>query len=135
MAKSYSEELGEWVRQRQSVSRQHRNLVAFLALKPDVAQALDDGWPVKTVWTHLREKKCLEFSYDTFLAYVRRHLRGQTGKRTPSPQLRPVPPRQVFPPARERAGRAVNTDRPAAPSPHALPGFTFNPIPNIEELF
>ncbi|MDD2739953.1 MAG: TraK family protein [Methylomonas lenta] len=81
MSKRYSDQLGEWVKQKQSRKRD-KNLVAFLAIKADVQEALNEGYAAKTIWAHMLEKKRIEFGYDTFLNYtnrqIRRHLSSAT---------------------------------------------------------
>ncbi|MDO9013673.1 MAG: TraK family protein, partial [Polynucleobacter sp.] len=49
MAKTYPEQLGEWVKRRESTQRD-KNLVAFLAVRDDVKAAVEAGYSVKTVW-------------------------------------------------------------------------------------
>ena len=134
MAKSYSQQLAEWVKQRPS-TRRDKNVVAFLAVRDDVKEALDEGYAVKTVWAHMYESKRIEFGYDTFLNYVNRHLR-------PPEQQPAIAPNQVAgmpasvpkadPP--KPAAKQPAAPRPAAPAPGQPAGFTFNPAPNKEEL-
>lgn len=126
MAKSYSEQLAEWVKQRPQRARRDQNLVAFLAVKGDVTEAVEQGWAAKTIWAHMREQKRVPFSYDTFLNYIRKYVRlpeEQSPPRTEAP-LRPlgVPPR----PQSVRA--------PPSPTHDQQAGFTFNAAPNKEEL-
>jgi hypothetical protein len=125
MAKSYSEQLAEWVKQRPQRARRDKNLVAFLAVKDDVAEAMDQGWPAKTIWAHMREQARLAFSYDTFLNYLKRYLRQPVDR---LPTATPAP-RPIRGPPGPGSGRE--------PPPHAhdpLAGFTFNAAPNKEEL-
>lgn len=134
MAKSYSQQLAAWVQQRPS-TRRDKNVVAFLAVRDDVKEALDEGYAVKTVWAHMYESKRIEFGYDTFLNYVNRHLRP--------PELQPViaadqvagvsaPVAKADPP--QALVKMPPPPRPAAPAPGQPAGFTFNAAPNKEEL-
>jgi hypothetical protein len=137
MAKSYSEQLAEWVKQRTESARHDRNLVAFLSVRDDVREALDQGWPVKTIWAHMVEQKRIGFGYDTFLIYVKRHVRpaAEPGvkRRTEGSRAPPVAP--ANPPAPGSAkGRAPRALVQAQPDQDQLPGFTFNAAPNREEL-
>jgi hypothetical protein len=139
MAKSYNEQLAEWVRQRTQSARHDRNRVAFLGVKEDVREALDQGWPVKTIWAHMTEQKRIGFGYDTFLVYVRRHLRPAAEQvpaaapRTRGPRAPPLIPVNPHPPgpAESQTPRAPVQ---ALPVQDQLPGFTFNAAPNREEL-
>ena len=57
MPKSYPEELAEWVKKREATRpRQDKNVVAFLALKSDVQDAIAAGYSLLTIWEHLHEK-------------------------------------------------------------------------------
>jgi hypothetical protein len=136
MAKSYNEELAEWVRQRARSARHEKNRVAFLGVKEDVKDALEQGWPVKTIWTHMVEQKRIAFSYDAFLVYVKRHVRPAEPafvRRTQGPRTPLVTPAGRLP------ASSIDSRTPQAPV-HALPiqdqlsGFTFNAAPNREEL-
>ena len=138
MAKRYSEELAEWVRQRALVTLRDRNVVAFLALKGDVRDALHNGFAVKTIWAHLHEEKRVAFGYDTFLNYVNKYVRGAGGQVDRSPVGRAG--------SCDRRGAAEGTKKGGAlplrtPPQHdahkpaaALGGFRFNAAPNVEEL-
>lgn len=53
-------------------SRRAKNRATFLALRVDVKQALDDGWPVKSIWETLNEEGKIDFSYQSFRVYVNR---------------------------------------------------------------
>src|SRR5574340_1840461 len=64
MAKSYTEELADWVSQRTTPRpRQDKNVVAFLAVKGDVKAALDAGYSMKTIWAHLHATGRIEYRY------------------------------------------------------------------------
>ncbi len=114
MSTGYSEHLAEWVKQKQSC-RRDKNLVAFLAAQTDILDALAAGYAAKTIWMHLVECKRIEFGYDTFLSYTKRQLRKQvqadlrkTEKQTPKHKPTTETKRQA--------------------------GFSFNSVPNKEEL-
>ena len=56
MAKSYTEELADWVKKREdSRPRQDKNMVAFLAVRADVKAAVEAGYAFKTIWEHMHE--------------------------------------------------------------------------------
>jgi hypothetical protein len=128
MAKSYSKQLGEWVKVRET-PRRDRNLVAFLAVRGDVQAALDEGFTLKTVWTNLHETGRIRCNYQTFLNYVNKHLRAIPEGRTEELQTRH---RQKNAPA----AASPSLKKPGAQfeSQDGAAGFTFNPVPNKEEL-
>jgi Family of unknown function (DUF5338) len=64
------------------VSRNNKNRAAFLALKSDIQQAMEDGWPVKTIWETLQEEGKIPFSYQAFRGYVNRLILGTTNTST-----------------------------------------------------
>ena len=117
MTKRYLDELGQWVKSREaSRARSDQSRVAFLAVRAEVQAAMAAGYAVKTIWAHLRETGRIACRYETFLNYVRRHIK------------------EAPPPADE--GRAEKP-HPAAPKPAASPGvegFTFDATPKQEEL-
>ncbi|MFL6631643.1 MAG: TraK family protein [Massilia sp.] len=132
MAKSYNEQLAEWIRQRAQSARHERNRVAFLSVKDDVREAIEQGWPVKTIWAHMVEQKRIEFGYDTFLVYVKRLVRPAAepavARKSKVPRRPPLTPVSPLP-----AGSAESRT-PSASVQDQLPGFTFNVAPNREEL-
>lgn len=120
MAKSYSEQLEDWVEQRAS-SRRDRNLVKFLAVRDDVKFALDAGYAVSTIWGNMRETGRIDFAYDTFLKYVNRNMRSAARARPGSESYR------------KRGSQGEDrTPKPASPQP--VPGFTFDPSVKKEDL-
>ncbi|MFS2024881.1 TraK family protein [Massilia sp. CT11-137] len=137
MAKSYNEELAEWVRQRARSARHEKNRVAFLSVKEDVREALEQGWPVKTIWTHMVEQKRIGFSYDAFLVYVKRHVRSAAepavARTFQAPRASPVTP-AGGPPASSIESRTPQAPVHAQPVQDQLTGFTFHAAPNREEL-
>ncbi|MEX3547654.1 MAG: TraK family protein [Burkholderia sp.] len=131
MAKSYPEQLGEWVKRRESTKRD-KNLVAFLAVRDDVKAAVEAGYAVKTVWTNMHEAGRVQFGYDTFLNYVNRLIRrpqvDKAAKLTDASSTATATDTSSKPkPAEKKA--AAKTPKPAAPS-----GFTFNPSPDKKDL-
>ena len=137
MAKSYKEQLTEWVRQRNQSARRDRNRVAFLAVKNDVKEALEEGWPVKTIWSHMVEQKRIGFGYDTFLTYVKRYVRGNAkplgadrSSRLPGPPLAPKARPSNLPKGAAMPSRPDQMQH----EPEPMSGFTFNAAPNREEL-
>jgi hypothetical protein len=137
MANSYNDELAEWVRQRIRSARHEKNRVAFLSVKEDVREALNQGWPVKTIWTHMVEQKRIGFSYDAFLVYVKRHVRSTAepavARKTQGPRVPPGAP-TCRPVLGSIENRTPQGPVHAQPVQDQLSGFTFNAAPNREEL-
>ena len=92
-------------------SPRERNRAVFLALLPEIRQAMDEGWSVITIWRTLHAEQKVTFSYQAFRLYVKKW---------------------ILAPARTRTG---TTPLPREPVPaKGTTGFTFNPVPNKEEL-
>lgn len=128
MAKSYPEQLGEWVKRRESTQRD-KNLVAFLAVRDDVKAAVDAGYAVKTVWSNMHEAGRVKFGYDTFLNYTNRLIRRpQVQAGTPTENSAPATSDSTRPKPSSKKAVAPKTAKPTST------GFTFNPVPNKEEL-
>ncbi|MGV7209333.1 TraK family protein [Oxalobacteraceae bacterium A2-2] len=129
MAKSYPQELAEWVQGRPA-ARHARNHVAFLAVRDDVQQALDAGYARKTIWSNLVEGGRIDFGYDIFLRYVRLLcVRPEKARKGASLTFRQTAGKQGVPPQPMR-----QADRTPPTKDGSLPGFVFNPAPNKEEL-
>lgn len=126
MSKDYSEQLGQWVKQRRS-TRRDKNVVAFLAVKDDVQKALNDGHAVMTVWKNMVEVERIEFCYSTFLIYVNRIIRP---KSVSAQSLGPAPVSKTD--ARKVASKPKAV--PVVTAPASMPGFTFNATPRKEDL-
>lgn len=117
MAKSLSERIAERVQARK-LSKNGKNRAVFLALRSDVKQALDDGWPIKTIWETLYEEGKIAFGYDAFIGYVNRLIRFDE-----QAQAAAAPPV----PVKEPAGK-----KPAPPP--KISGFKFESAPKKEDL-
>lgn len=131
MAKSYPEQLGEWVKQRTS-TRRDKNLVTFLAVRDDVKAAVDAGYAVKTVWANMTESGRIGFGYDTFLNYVNRMIRRQPADLVAA--ATPAPHASGAVAANSRTKTGTSTTAAKSMKLGAPAGFTFNPVPNEEEL-
>ena len=101
-----------------------KNRAAFLAVRLDVQEALNDGWPVKTIWETLFEEGKITCSYQAFRGYVNRLILSNTdspkNKKPASVDSVPIDPEQV--------------NKPNQSLLHDLPGFVFNSTPNKEDL-
>lgn len=128
MAKSLSERIAaRTVKKKPSRSAQNR--AAFLALRVDIKQALDDGWPVKSIWETLHEEGKVDFSYQAFRGYANRLILSPPATEPPTPipaAVVPEPgPGNPTKPASSKT--AVKKAEPPA-------GFTFNSEPKKEDL-
>ena len=107
-------------------SRGATNRATFLAVKDDVKQALDDGWPVKAVWETLHEEGKIAFSYQTFRTYVNRlilkkRLETERGKVAGKGAGGGKPDQEGVRPVEKNSTAGIR-------------GFRFNPIPKKEDL-
>ena len=131
MTKKYIEELAEWVKDREaSKPTQDKHVVAFLAVKGDVEDAITAGYSLRTIWTHLHEVRKISVRYETFLRHVRRLVKTKPSlaviAATPQHDGRPPEPGQPSPsPAAKK-----RSSRPAAKAT----GFNFDSSPNKEDL-
>ncbi len=108
------------------------NRAAFLAVRLDVEHALNDGWPVKTIWETLFEEGKITCSYQAFRGYVNRLILSSTdspkNKKPASLDSVSIEPEQTNEP-KQPVEEQTNP-----PLLHGLPGFVFNPTPNKEDL-
>jgi len=126
MSKDYAEQLGQWVKLRQS-TRRDKNVAAFLAVRDDAKVAIEAGHAIKTVWKNMREAQRIEFSYNTFCIYVKRFVRQ------PEMPLPQGPEKSVARKGSEDAA-PKSSAIPAAASAQPAAGFTFNATPRKEDL-
>ena len=108
------------------LSNKKQNRADFLALRPDIIQALKDGWPVRDIWETLHEEGKVAFGYSAFCGYTNRLIRA------PSSHLPEQPtnePNDAHKPAKPGKTTPSTKDTPQ------ISGFTFNPSPKKEDLF
>lgn len=127
MAKSLSERIAaRTVKKKPSGSAQNR--AAFLALRVDIKQALDDGWAVKNIWETLHEEGKVDFSYQAFRGYTNRLILSPPATEPPSPAAGKLPDTGPSNPTKQVAPKA------AVKQPPQATGFTFNSAPKKEDL-
>lgn len=114
--KSYTDDLAAWVKKKKS-PKQNKALVAFMMVKDDVAEALEAGYSVKTIWEHMHEIGKIPYLYNTFLKHVKKHIKEK-------PYPKPVAT-NVETPAKDKKEKKANGKS---------EGFQFDSKPNKEEL-
>lgn len=92
-----SERLAEKAKRNPNVKGQGR--AAFIALKPDIKSALDEGWSAKEIWTLLREEEKISISYSVFLRYIRAYGLKEVAKSEETVSPLPAGGEVVSPPA------------------------------------
>ncbi|OQW86272.1 MAG: hypothetical protein BWK72_18025 [Rhodoferax ferrireducens] len=128
MAKSLSERIAaRTVKKKPSRSAQNR--AAFLALRVDIKQALDDGWPVKSIWETLHEEGKVDFSYQAFRGYANRLILSPPATEPPAP----IPAAVIPEPGPSNPTKPASS-KTAVKKPEPPAGFTFNSKPNKEDL-
>jgi len=80
MTKSLSERIALYADENKSTGKQF--LPAFMALKPEIEQALQDGWTMRQIWNILHQEGKIECSYQWFRTLVNRHI-GENRKQHP----------------------------------------------------
>ena len=119
MPKNYTDELTKWVHEREEKygsKRQNIHVVSFLAVQKDIEKALEAGFSKKIIWMHMSEMNKLKCRYETFLSYVKKyigHVDTSDTKQSTTTQDSKTKPLEAQ---------------------NKLKGFTFNPVPNIEDL-
>ncbi|WP_020405849.1 TraK family protein [Hahella ganghwensis] len=127
MAKRYTEELADWVKKRDATKRQDKNVVAFLAVRGDVKDAIEAGYSIKTIWEHLRELGKIPYRYETFLKHVRKHIKDE-------PEVKQT---TLSVSARDEKGSRQKLQQSTPKKqdkPASIGKFDFNATPNKEDL-
>lgn len=108
MAKTLDERIAERINQ-QPQTRKASGRVAFLALKDEIAQAVQSGWPVKEIWQTLHDEGRIAVGYHAFNLYVNKYIR-------------------------EPAGAGAAATPPKEPAPTLSVGFRINAQPKKEDI-
>ena len=130
MAKSLSARIAERIARKKPAGNV-RNRAAFLALRGEVKQAIDDGWPVKTIWDTLHDEGKVAFSYQAFRGYVNRLILSPSANGEGTP---PVVADQSGQPAPRSVPQSARTPAEWQPEKPTATGFTFNRTPKKEDL-
>ena len=72
MTKTLSERIALFTDKNKNTGKQF--LPVFIALKPDIEQALQDGWTVYQVWDTLYDEGKIKCSYQWFRTLINRHI-------------------------------------------------------------
>jgi hypothetical protein len=98
-----------------------KNRTVFLALRPEIQGALDDGWNIKIIWDTLHEEGKVNFGYQAFRRYVNSLILS------PQPSSDATAGKKALPDQTKSSGDKKQ-NKPIAT------GFTFNNNPNKEDL-
>lgn len=109
------------VDQNQRKTPARKNKVAFFALKDDISEALEKGWSVTAIWETLRDEGSFIASYNTFRLYIMEYLNGQKPGYSQKDSAEYRHKQQV----KNHSEKKKND---------SMASFTYNPIPNIDEL-
>lgn len=143
MGKSLSMRIAERM-SKKAANAGGQNRAAFLALKPDIEEALGDRWPIKSIWETLHAEGKIRFSYQSFRKYVNALIPSSKEPATPEAPTSTVAPSPAAtkparrerpdPPLPQRAPTQVEAppsrDQAGTPEPD---GFQYNPNPNKED--
>ncbi len=114
MEKSLSERIAaNALKKKLPLSHGDQNRAVFLLLRQEIKQALDDGWPMRSIWELLHEEGKVTFGYDSFRRYTRRLI------------VLPLP---------HLENHTMETPKRKTDETQQIRGFTFNPSPKKEDL-
>lgn len=113
------------VEKKPMLSNKKQNRAVFLTLRPDIIQALNDGWPVREIWETLHEEGKVAFGYSAFCGYTNRLILAQSSRHQEQPVNK-----------LSEAHKTANTGKKAPETKDTPPisGFAFNPSPKKEDL-
>ena len=117
-------------------STRAKNRALFLAVREEVRQALELGWPVKRIWRTLAKEKRIPFGYDAFIGYVDRLiLKPVSFRRLPTRTDDIQEDATAGDIVRSTSSTTSAHSRAAPMSSVASKGFDYDPTPNREDLF
>ncbi len=108
-------------KQSQQRTKARKNKVEFLAMREDIAEALEKGWSITVIWETLREEGRFTATYNTFRLYVLKYLNDQKSRYSQK-DVNVQQPKRL----------AINQDKEKKLT--TMPSFSFNPMPNLKEL-
>jgi hypothetical protein len=134
----FTDGLEKWVQERdkrQKKRRQDASAVEFLAVKKDVAEAIEAGYSLKTIWEYLKEGEKVRSTYETFRRHVKRFIKSAPDHETLAAK------KEVAAPSVERQPEATaskaeksETEGKEKPQLPGTGGFKFDAKPNKEDL-
>jgi hypothetical protein len=145
MAKSsYTDELAAWIQKREATKRrQDAATVAFLAVRGDVATAIESGYAITTIYEHMHTIGRVTCSYETFRKHVQRYIvqaPATTPRSSPVPTAGPAATgetRKGAPGQKENGGPPGQQQRiepKSTSNPPKIGGFSFDATPKAEDL-
>ena len=69
--KTLSERIADQLKATKETSRA-KNKAQIISIKPDIEQAINDGWSLRQIYKTLHSEGQLTFSYETFRRYVKK---------------------------------------------------------------
>jgi hypothetical protein len=127
----FSEEMDIWIKEKKPKNRDV-NKIAFLAVQAEVKDALEKGYSVINIWEFMCEKKMINFGYDTFRSYVKRFKLCVQQMDNARKENSLIPSEKVV---SERLDTSETNPVKKEQESFEIKGFTYNPIPNPDELF
>jgi Lhr-like helicase len=120
MKKSLAENITAFKQNKQGTNIR-KNKVEFLAMRDDIAEALEKGWSITAIWETLRNEGSFTATYNTFRLYVLKYLSGQISDYSQKESI-------------EQRHKKQGNNHFSKKKADAIPSFKFNPIPNPKEL-
>lgn len=96
-----------------------KNRAAFLVLRDDIKQAINEGWKSKHIWETLFDEGKITFSYPTFLKYVKKLIHPSIDKAAKC-EAETIDAKEVAVASQTKSPR--------------IQSFTYNPIAKKEDL-
>lgn len=91
-------------------------------MREDISKALEKGWSITSIWETLSDEGCFTASYNTFRLYVLEYLNGQKPGYSQKESV-------------EHRHKKLFKNHSSKKTSGSMPSsFTYNPIPNIDEL-
>lgn len=141
MTKNYIDELAVWAKDHEKkmvTKRKDKSVVAFLAVRSNVKEAMEAGYALKTIWRHMHSTGRTPYRYETFLKHVHRYIKDAQNTSAKKPgQVSSESLKKIDQQGNGEISEALQKKdaNPKKTVPPSVGGFSFNSKPKKEDLF
>ncbi|WP_162571558.1 TraK family protein [Variovorax sp. SRS16] len=115
------------------------NRAVVLVHWQEIEETAEGGFSLRALWETLKEEGIVDFAYPTFVRHISairaRAAPGRSRALLPACNAKPEPPVPTKSSGQAGSRKPTAVELTVAKTKAGMAGFTFNPIPNEEELY